>query len=74
LADYFDVHLDRAPKEGATLELDSIVLIARSISGGRVSAVGLRLPEEAEEIVQLSRMAAIRRALSNLWAQLAGIR
>src|SRR5215469_11883847 len=29
LADYFDVHLDRAPKEGATLPLDSIVLVAR---------------------------------------------
>src|SRR5215472_15917329 len=34
LADYFDVHLDRSPKEGATLELDSIVLVARCISGG----------------------------------------
>ena len=51
LADYFDVHLDHAPKEGATLELDSIVLVARSISGGRVNVVGLRLPEEEEEAV-----------------------
>ncbi len=29
LADYFDVHLDHAPKEGATLALDTIVLVAR---------------------------------------------
>src|SRR5205814_7733194 len=31
LADYFDVHLDHAPKEGATLDLDSTVLVPRSI-------------------------------------------
>jgi cell volume regulation protein A len=74
LADYFDVHLDRAPEEGATLELDSIVLVARSISGGRVSVVGLRLPEEEEETAPLSRMAAFRRALSELWMSLAGYR
>ena len=49
LADYFDIHLDHAPKEGATLALDTIVLVARSISGGRVNVVGLRLPEEEEE-------------------------
>src|SRR5213078_3916207 len=48
LADYFDIHLDHAPKEGAELVLDPIVLVARSISGGRVNVVGLRLPEEAE--------------------------
>jgi len=37
LADYFDVHLDHAPKEGATLPLDSIVLVARSIGGSTVT-------------------------------------
>ena len=30
--------------------LDPIVLVARSISGGRVSVVGLRLPEDEEEV------------------------
>ena len=49
LADYFDIHLDRAPKEGAELALDTIVLVARSIGGGRVNVVGLRLPEDEEE-------------------------
>jgi cell volume regulation protein A len=73
LADYFDVHLDHAPKEGATLDLDSIVLVARSISGGRVNVVGLRLPEEEEEPVPLSRTAALRRRLSQIWASVAGI-
>jgi cell volume regulation protein A len=73
LADYFDVHLDHAPKEGATLELDSIVLVARSISGGRVSIVGLRLPEEEEEAAALTRMALLRRKLSEMWSSVAGI-
>src|SRR6201986_1459798 len=54
LADYFDVHLDHAPKEGATLTLDSIDLVARSLSGGRVNVVGLRLPEEREEAAPLT--------------------
>jgi cell volume regulation protein A len=73
LADYFDVHLDRAPKEGATLALDSIVLVARSISGGRVSVVGLRLPEEEEKTVPLTRMRTFRRKLAEMWASVAGI-
>jgi len=73
LADYFDVHLDHAPKEGATLALDSIVLVARSISGGRVNVVGLRLPEEEERPAPLTRMASLRRRLSEMWASVAGI-
>ena len=43
LADYFDIHLDHAPKEGAALVLDPIVLVARSISaaaGSTSSACG----------------------------------
>jgi cell volume regulation protein A len=73
LADYFDVHLDHAPKEGATLALDSIVLVARHLSGGRVNVVGLRLPEEEEKAAPLTRMTALRRKLAELWSQVAGI-
>jgi cell volume regulation protein A len=73
LADYFDVHLDHAPKEGATLALDSIVLVARSISGGRVSVVGLRLPEDEEKVVPLTRMESFQRRLADLWSSVAGI-
>jgi cell volume regulation protein A len=73
LADYFDVHLDHAPKEGATLALDPIVLVARHLSGGRVNVVGLRLPEEEEETAPLTRMTAFRRKLAELWSQVAGI-
>ena len=60
LADYFDIHLDHAPKEGAELVLDPIVLVARSISGGRVSVVGLRLPEDEEAAVPLTRVAEVQ--------------
>jgi cell volume regulation protein A len=67
------VHLDRAPTEGATLALDSIVLVARSISGGRVNVVGLRLPEEEEEAMPSTRMASFRRKLSEMWSSVAGI-
>jgi cell volume regulation protein A len=73
LADYFDVHLDHAPRQGATLPLDSIVLVARSISGGRVNVVGLRLPEDEEDVAPETRMAAVKRRLKRMWKQVAGI-
>ena len=73
LADYFDVHLDKAPKEGATLALDTIVLVARSISGGRVNIVGLRLPEEEDDAVPPTRMETFKQKLSDLWTSVAGI-
>jgi potassium/hydrogen antiporter len=73
LADYFDIHLDHAPKEGATLELNPIVLVARSISGGRVSVVGLRLPEDPEEVPVRTGFEALKRKLKNFWSSVAGI-
>jgi cell volume regulation protein A len=73
LSDYFDVHLDHAPKEGATLALDTIVLVARSISGGRVNVVGLRLPEEEDEKPELTRWESFGRKFADVWAQVAGI-
>jgi len=73
LADYFDIHLDHAPKDGAELVLDPIVLVARSIGGGRVNVVGLRLPEEEEEAAPPTRFASFKRKLSELWSQVAGI-
>ncbi len=73
LADYFDIHLDHAPKEGAELVLDPIVLVARSISGGRVNVVGLRLPEDEEQTVPLTRMQKARRKLAEIWSSVAGV-
>jgi cell volume regulation protein A len=73
LADYFDIHLDHAPKVGAELVLDPIVLVARSISGGRVNVVGLRLPEEEEQVVHLTRTQKARRKLAEIWSSVAGV-
>ena len=73
LSDYFDIHLDRAPKEGAELVLDSIVLVARSLGGGRVNVVGLRLPEEEDEAPPPTRRQKFRRKLADIWAQVAGV-
>jgi cell volume regulation protein A len=73
LSDYFDVHLDHAPKEGATVPLDSIVLVARNLSGGRVNVVGLRLPEDDDEAVPLTRMQSFKKRLGELWTSVAGI-
>ncbi len=72
LADYFDVHLDHAPKEGAVLPLDTIVLVARNISEGRVNAVGLRLPEDDEKLPPLTRMGAFRLKAAKAWSSVAG--
>jgi cell volume regulation protein A len=73
LADYFDIYLDHAPKEGATLALDSIVLVARSIGGGRVNVVGLRLPEDEEPALPLTRAERLKRRLARTWRSVAGI-
>jgi cell volume regulation protein A len=73
LADYFDIHLDHAPKEGATLDLDTIVLVARSISGGRVNVVGLRLPEEEDENEATTRLESLKRQLAAFWSSVAGL-
>jgi potassium/hydrogen antiporter len=49
------------------------VLVARSISGGRVNVVGLRLPEDEDGSEPLTRMASLKRKLSELWSSVAGI-
>ncbi|MBJ7408017.1 MAG: hypothetical protein JHD07_33945, partial [Bradyrhizobium sp.] len=48
-------------------------LVVRSISGGRVNLVGLRLPEEDETPPQLTRTQALRRKLADVWASVAGV-
>ena len=73
LSDYFDIHLDHAPKEGAELVLDPIVLVARSLGGGRVNVIGLRLPEDEEAVVALTRRQVFRRKLAEIWSQVAGV-
>ncbi|WP_424628366.1 potassium/proton antiporter [Bradyrhizobium sp. SYSU BS000235] len=73
LADYFDIHLDHAPRVNATLPLDTIVLVARSIGGNRVNIVGLRLPEdEPPPPLPRTRRAVAKRKLSKVWSSLTG--
>ena len=74
LADYFDIHLDHAPKEGATLDLDAIALVARSISGGRVNVIGLRLPEDPEDVPPPPPpLELLKQKLASFWSSVAGI-
>jgi cell volume regulation protein A len=67
LADYFDVHLDHAPQSGATLPLDSIVLVARNIAGGRVNVIGLRLPEDEDSRPPPRKVSVFRRRALKVW-------
>ena len=46
LADHFANELGHQPKAGDTLPFDPIVLVAHDVEGERVTAVGLRLPED----------------------------
>jgi cell volume regulation protein A len=73
LSDYFDIHLDHAPKEGAELALDTIVLVARNLGGGRVNVVGLRLPEDEDEATPLTRTQTLKRKLAGIWSSVAGV-
>ncbi|WP_441244715.1 potassium/proton antiporter [Tardiphaga sp. 768_D3_N2_1] len=73
LADYFDIHLDHAPTVGAALPIDSIDLVARSLGGGRVNVVGLRLPEDEEPAPpKLTRRQALKAKLKRGWTTLSG--
>ena len=66
LADYFANELGRAPKLGDTLPLDTIVLVVHAVEHDRVSAVGLRLPEEetpASETRFVDRLKKLARRL-----------
>ena len=75
LADYFDIHLDHAPRVGATLPLDSIVLVARHIGGNRVNVVGLRLPEDEEPVLSSpTRAGTAKLKLSGAWKRLQDLR
>jgi cell volume regulation protein A len=68
LADYFDINLDHMPKIDDTLPIGEIVLVVRSIGGGRVSVVGLRLPEEEEAPPPpLKRRERAKRKARDVW-------
>jgi len=72
VADYFDLHLDRTPVAGATLPLDSIVLVVRAVSGSRAHVVGLRLPEDEDDAKPPTRGDIVRQRLRKAWKELSG--
>jgi cell volume regulation protein A len=47
--------------------------VARSISGGRVNVVGLRLPEDEEAEPVLTRTEQVKRKLADVWSSVAGV-
>jgi cell volume regulation protein A len=49
------------------------VLVARSLGGGRVNVVGLRLPEDEDEAPPLTRRQRLKRKLAEVWSQVAGV-
>ena len=67
----FNASIEQVARTNATL--DTIVLVARSISGGRVNIVGLRLPEDEEVVVPPTRKERLKRKLADIWSSVAGI-
>ena len=47
--------------------------VARSISGGRVNVVGLRLPEDEDDAPLPTRMQSFKRKVGELWTSVTGI-
>jgi potassium/hydrogen antiporter len=66
LADDFAAHLKRPPKPGDTLPLGAIVLVARAVANGRVTSVGLRLPEDEDEKPPATFIGRLKRMLRRL--------
>jgi cell volume regulation protein A len=68
LASYFNEELERAPREGDTVPLGTIALVAHRVTDGRASTVGLRLAEEEEKPATL--IAKLKKSARDLWAAL----
>ena len=68
LADHMADELKRRPKQNDIVPLGPIALLAHRVADGRVTSVGLRLPEDDEQPATLS--ARLRKAARALWARL----
>ena len=62
--------LHRTPKQGDTLPLGTIALVAHRVTDGRVTSVGLRLAEEGDAELPASRWGRLQRAVRRLLARL----
>ncbi len=67
LADHIADEVKRRPKQGDVVPLGPIALLAHKVTEGRVSSVGLRLPEDDEEPATVA--AKLKKAARNLWAR-----
>jgi cell volume regulation protein A len=69
LADFFAGRIKR-PKQGDTIPLGAIALVAHRITDGRVTSVGLRLAENGEIEPPTSRWDRLRQVVRRLLARL----
>jgi cell volume regulation protein A len=68
LASYFSEELERAPREGDTVPLGTIALVAHRVTDGRASTIGLRLAEEEEKHTTL--VGRVKKTVHDLWSAL----
>jgi potassium/hydrogen antiporter len=67
LADHIADETKRRPRQGDVVPLGPIALLAHQVSNGRVTSVGLRLPEDDEEPV--TGLARLKKIARDLWAR-----
>ena len=67
LAQYFADEVKRRPRQGDVVPLGPIALLAHGVTHGRVSSIGLRLPEEDHEHVPLA--ARLKKTARQLWSR-----
>jgi len=60
--------IKRRPRQGDIVPLGPIALLAHRVTDGRVTSVGLRLPEDDEAPATLA--ARLKKAARDLWALL----
>jgi potassium/hydrogen antiporter len=68
LADHMADELKRRPKQNDIVPLGPIALLAHRVADGRVTSVGLRLPEDDEQPATLA--ARLKKGARALWARL----
>jgi cell volume regulation protein A len=66
LADHIAEEVKRRPKQGDIVPLGPIALLAHRVSKGRVTSVGLRLPEDDEE-PPATLAAKLKKVARDLW-------
>jgi potassium/hydrogen antiporter len=68
LADHMAEEIKRRPRQGDIVPLGPIALLAHRVTDGRVTSVGLRLPEDdAEPTTLATRLKKVARHLWALW-------